>query len=114
MPSHFEPCGIGQMIAMRYGSLPLVRETGGLADTVENYDNGPAERGTGFVFGWQQPNAVLNTLRWAVEVFRERPDAWRRMQQRAMQRDFSWDSSASAYIEVYRKAIIRRRGAYTE
>jgi starch synthase len=114
MPSHFEPCGIGQMIAMRYGSLPLVRETGGLADTVENYDNGPAERGTGFVFGWQQPNAVLNTLRWAVDVFRERPDAWRRMQQRAMQRDFSWDSSASAYIEVYRKAIIRRRGAYTE
>lgn len=112
MPSHFEPCGIGQMIAMRYGSLPLVRETGGLADTVENYDNGPADRGTGFVFNWEQPNAVLNTLRWALDVFRHRPEAWRRMQQRAMQRDFSWDSSAAAYIDVYRKAIIKRRGAY--
>ncbi len=69
MPSHYEPCGIGQMIAMRYGALPLVRETGGLADTVENYDNGPAEHGTGFVFNWEEYDAVLHTLRWAIDTY---------------------------------------------
>ena len=101
MPSHFEPCGIGQMVAMRYGALPLVRETGGLADTVENYDNGPAEYGTGFVFKWEEPNAVLGTLRWALETYRTKRPAWKRMQLRAMETDFSWQSSAQKYIDVY-------------
>ncbi len=109
MPSHFEPCGIGQMIAMRYGALPLVRETGGLADTVVNYDNGPADVGTGFVFSWEEPQALLNTVRWAYQTFRNRQDAWQRMQQRAMQMDFSWDKSARAYITLYEKAIKKRR-----
>jgi starch synthase len=110
MPSHFEPCGIGQMLAMRYGSLPLVRETGGLADTVENYDSGPAQRGTGFVFSWEESEAVLGTLRWAVDTYRRRPDAWRRMQKRAMEIDFSWDKSARQYMEIYEKALARRKG----
>ena len=66
MPSHYEPCGVGQMLAMRYGALPLVRETGGLADTVENYDDGRADRGTGFRFQWETPDAVLGTLHWAL------------------------------------------------
>lgn len=110
MPSHFEPCGMGQMLAMRYGSLPLVRETGGLADTVENYDNGEGERGTGFVFQWEEPDAVLGTLQWALQTFRKRRTAWVRMQKRAMQKDFSWETSAKQYIEVYQKALDKQKG----
>jgi starch synthase len=101
MPSHFEPCGIGQMIAMRYGALPLVRETGGLADTVMNYDDGEADFGTGFVFNWEEPQAVVGTLDWALWTYRNRKNAWRRMQDRAMRVDFSWDKSAREYSRLY-------------
>jgi starch synthase len=104
MPSHFEPCGMGQMMAMRYGALPLVRETGGLADTVINYDNAAADAGTGFVFHWQQAQAVEGTLNWALDVYEERPQAWRRMQRRGMWSDFSWRKSANKYVEMYRQA----------
>jgi starch synthase len=103
MPSYYEPCGMGQMIAMRYGALPLVRETGGLADTVANYDNGAADIGTGFVFNWTEANALLSTLRWALDTYHHRPDAWRRMQERGMRMDFSWDKSARQYIELYER-----------
>ncbi|MBL8153004.1 MAG: glycogen synthase [Anaerolineae bacterium] len=113
MPSHFEPCGIGQMVAMRYGSLPVVRETGGLADTVQNYDNGAGDVGTGFVFQWEQPDAVLGTLRWAIDVYYTRKDVWRRMQRRAMQTEFSWEKSARAYADVYRRALEKHRGHMT-
>lgn len=101
MPSHFEPCGIGQMIAMRYGALPLVRETGGLADTVMNYDDGPADFGTGFVFNWEDPQALVGTLDWALWTYRNRKPAWQRMQERAMRVDFSWDKSAREYNSLY-------------
>lgn len=111
MPSHFEPCGTGQMLAMRYGALPLVRETGGLADTVQNYDNGNGDHGTGFVFDWAQPNALWYTLRWAMETFTNRQDAWRKMQRRAMQVDFSWKKSAQQYADLYKKAIAKKRGS---
>jgi starch synthase len=103
MPSIFEPCGIGQMLAMRYGALPLVRETGGLADTVTNYDNGLADTGTGFMFNWTEANALYNTLRWALDTFQNRQEAWQRMQTRAMLKDFSWDSSARQYINLYQR-----------
>jgi len=108
MPSHFEPCGTGQMLSMRYGALPLVRETGGLADTVENYDGDKAERGIGFVFRWEESEAVLNTLRWAYNTYKDKPEVWKRMQKRAMERDFSWDVSARQYIEMYNKAIAKK------
>lgn len=104
MPSHFEPCGMGQMMAMRYGALPLVRETGGLADTVSNYDDAGADAGTGFVFQWQEAQAVEGTLNWALDVYEARPEAWRRMQRRAMQSDFSWRKSAGEYLDMYRQA----------
>ena len=107
MPSHFEPCGMGQMMAMRYGALPLARETGGLADTVINYDNGDADIGTGFVFNWQEAQAVEGTLDWALDVYSSRPDAWRRMQERAMRTDFSWSKSAIEYIELYKRACAK-------
>ena len=109
MPSHFEPCGMGQMMAMRYGALPLVRETGGLADTVVNYDNGDAATGTGFVFHWQEPGAVEGTLDWALDVYANRPDAWRRMQERGMRADFSWTKSAADYIALYEGACAKAR-----
>lgn len=105
MPSHFEPCGMGQMMAMRYGALPLVRDTGGLADTVINYDNGDAEQGTGFVFQWQQASAVAGTLNWALNTYYNRQDAWERMQIRGMSTDFSWDKSAKEYMDMYQRAL---------
>ncbi len=104
MPSHFEPCGMGQMMAMRYGALPLVRETGGLADTVINYDAADADIGTGFVFQWQEAQAVEGTLNWALDVYERRPGAWRRMQRRGMKTDFSWRKSAGEYVEMYQQA----------
>ncbi|MBK8138824.1 MAG: glycogen synthase [Chloroflexi bacterium] len=107
MPSHFEPCGTSQMLAMHYGSLPVVRETGGLADTVQNYDNAAADYGTGFTFLWAQPYALYNTVRWAVETYHNRPEAWSRMMQRAMQVDFSWDVSARQYSDLYDEAKAR-------
>ena len=109
MPSRYEPCGTSQMLAMHYGSLPVVRETGGLADTVESYDDGPADRGTGFVFSWEEVSAVLNTLRWAISVYSERPQAFQRMQRRAMLVDFSWKKSAGAYVAMYEQALARHR-----
>ncbi|MEO1287583.1 MAG: glycogen/starch synthase [Chloroflexota bacterium] len=109
MPSHFEPCGIGQMVAMRYGALPLVRKTGGLADTVENYDDLDGDAGTGFVFEWETPDALLGTLRWAIDTYYNRPKAWRRIQRRAMQVDTSWTSSAKQYVDLFRKAKQKRK-----
>ena len=110
MPSHFEPCGMGQMMAMRYGALPLARETGGLADTVVNYDDGAGEAGTGFLFQWQESQAVEGTLNWALDVYEGRPDAWRRMQERGMRTDFSWAKSAAEYIGLYELAVDKARG----
>lgn len=111
MPSHFEPCGMGQMIAMRYGALPLVRETGGLADTVMNYDNADGKTGNGFVFSWETPDAVLGTMRWAIDTYRNRPHAWHALQTHAMSADFSWQKSATEYIYLYQRAIQKRKGA---
>ncbi len=109
MPSRYEPCGTSQMLAMRYGCLPIVRETGGLADTVENYDNGLADHGTGFAFLWEEPEAVLGTLRWAIDTYRNRSEAFRRMQRRAMQVDFSWKKSAGQYVQIYEHTLARHR-----
>ncbi len=109
MPSHYEPCGTSQMFSMRYGSLPLVRETGGLADTVDNYDDGAADQGTGFVFNWETPAALLGTMQWALRTYSERKPAWRRMQERAMRIDFSWNKGAREYIEHYEEAVARHQ-----
>jgi len=100
---------VGQLIAMRYGSLPVVRETGGLADTVTNYDGGKGERGTGFVFNWEQADELYNTLVWAIDTFQSRHDAWLKMQHRAMQADFSWKRSAAEYVRLYDDAVSRWR-----
>ena len=104
MPSRFEPCGLNQMYSLRYGTLPLVRSTGGLRDTVRNFD--PATGyGTGFTFDEYSPQALLSTLRWALSVYDENKPAWRRMQVAGMRQDFSWDASAREYAAVYERVL---------
>jgi starch synthase len=100
MPSRFEPCGLGQLIAMKYGSIPLVRKTGGLSDTVENLSP-EGKKGTGFVFENYRSEDLLFTIRRAVEAFHQ-PKIWKELVQRAMMKDFSWDTSAQRYLELYR------------
>lgn len=105
VPSRYEPCGLTQMFAQRYGALPVVRETGGLADTVENYDNGNADQGTGFSFLWEEADAVRNTLKWAIDTYKRRRAAFERMQERAMKLDWSWERPAREYIALYEGAL---------
>jgi len=101
MPSRYEPCGLGQMIAMRYGSLPVVHRTGGLADTVT--DAADAE-GTGFVHDELTPAALVEALERARAAIAD-PEALAALRRRAMARDFSWDASARQYVELYRKLL---------
>jgi starch synthase len=103
MPSRIEPCGLGQMIAMRYGCVPVVRTTGGLADTVLNYTT-RQRRGTGFTFTEYTPKACRRALNRALKVYRNKK-AWRGLQQRGMSADFSWSASAQEYIRLYQQAI---------
>jgi starch synthase len=103
MPSRFEPCGLGQMISMKYGTVPLVRRTGGLADTVENLSP-DGKKGTGFVFEEYRGRELLATLKRAVEAYAQ-PKLWADLVGRAMKEDFSWDASARKYLEVYGKIL---------
>lgn len=99
MPSRYEPCGLNQIISMRYGTLPIVRETGGLIDTVIPYDAATGE-GTGFGFRDYTVEALLGAVRAAGEVH-ARPEKLRALQRRAMAQDFSWERSARAYLDIY-------------
>jgi starch synthase len=110
MPSRFEPCGLNQMYSQRYGTLPIVRATGGLDDTVENYDPATGE-GTGFKLWDLNPETLLATVQWAVETYRSRRAHFRAMQSRAMRKHFGWDIAAERYEEIYRWAVLTRRGA---
>ena len=102
MPSRFEPCGLNQMYSLRYGTPPVVRATGGLFDTVQNFDEGSGS-GTGFTFEEYSAQALLSTLRWALQTYANRA-VWRRIQAAGMQEDFSWDASAREYAKVYERA----------
>jgi starch synthase len=102
MPSRFEPCGLNQMYSLRYGTVPVVRATGGLYDTVQNVDPHTGE-GTGFTFDEYAPAALLATLRRALATF-DRPDVWRRIQVAGMREDHSWTASARRYESVYELA----------
>ncbi|MBC7348330.1 MAG: glycosyltransferase, partial [Clostridia bacterium] len=108
MPSRFEPCGLGQLISMRYGTIPLVRATGGLEDTVVDYAVRP-EQATGFTFGPYEADALWQTIQRALRLWRQDPRAWRRLQVNAMRADFSWERSAAEYVNLYRLAIKKRR-----
>ena len=100
MPSKSEPCGLSQMIAMRYGTVPIVRETGGLKDSVRPYEAW-RDSGTGFTFASYHSGDMLFVIQQAVELYRDHPDAFRRLQLRAMAEDFSWNRSARQYLNIY-------------
>ena len=107
MPSRFEPCGLGQLIAMRYGTVPIVRGTGGLVDTVQ--EGPPGEPRTGFVFWPYDVDELLGAVRRALAAY-GRPDEWRRLMHNDMSVDSSWQRSAGRYAELYGRAITWQRG----
>jgi starch synthase len=107
MPSRFEPCGLNQMYSQRYGTLPIVRATGGLDDTVDNYDAATG-MGTGFKLWDLNVDALVATVQWAIQTYRERPGHFRTMQRRAMRKRFGWDVAAKRYAQVYAWALLAR------
>lgn len=106
MPSRFEPCGLGQMLAMRYGSVPIVRETGGLKDTVSNFNPRTTE-GNGFTFKKYDAMAMYTAIVRAVENY-QYEDIWKNLIQRGMNADFSWKNSAGKYVDLYWRALTNR------
>ena len=107
MPSLFEPCGLNQMYSLRYGTLPIVHATGGLEDTVENYNEDTGE-GTGFKFYDATSSALYNTIGWAVSVYYDHRDRFIEMQKRGMKIDNSWEKSAREYVKAYELAIFNK------
>jgi starch synthase len=110
MPSRYEPCGLNQMYSQKYGTVPIVRRTGGLADTVEQWDP-KARTGTGFLFGEFTPDALMDTIRFALACWKDRA-GWEVLQRNGMERDFSWERQGEEYVDLYRRlAPAERRGA---
>jgi starch synthase len=101
MPSRFEPCGLGQMISFRYGTLPIVRKTGGLADTVFDYDL-RTKQGNGFVFENYSQKDFLNAVKKAINVYKNKK-AWQELVLKVMGLDFSWNNSAKRYLQLYQR-----------
>jgi starch synthase len=106
MPSRYEPCGLNQMYSMRYGTVPLVRKVGGLADTVVDF-NEENQEGTGFVFEEYSPIALLETIKRAIRLF-GRKRTWYKIAKRGMRQDFSWENSARKYIRLYLDAFEKK------
>ena len=104
MPSRYEPCGLNQIYSEMYGTAPIVRRTGGLADTVEDFDG---TSGSGFIFNESTPDAVFSAVKRAVTVCRHDEKAFAAIQEAGMRKNFSWDKSAEAYLSAYRAALKR-------
>jgi starch synthase len=112
MPSRFEPCGLNQLYSLRYGTPPIVRNTGGLADSVVDA-NGPnlyQHTATGFVFERPSSRQLLRAIDRALNLF-SRKDVWKDLQLSGMKEDFSWGRSASAYVELYTQVLKRRQNS---
>ena len=108
MPSQFEPCGLSQMIAMLYGSVPIVRETGGLRDTVLSYNEFNGE-GNGFTFFNYNAHDMLHTIERAADYYRNHPDVWKMLQERGMKGDYSWGHSAVEYLKLYESLFTEKK-----
>ncbi|MCX6169582.1 MAG: glycogen synthase GlgA [Ignavibacteriales bacterium] len=109
MPSRFEPCGLGQIYALKYGTVPVVRRTGGLADTVQDWGESKVTgEGTGFSFYEYSLDALIHSVQRAVNDFSNKQN-WNRIQLNGMRKDFSWRKSAEKYVALYEKAVIKRR-----
>ena len=102
MPSRYEPCGLNQIYSLKYGTVPVLRYTGGLADTIENFDP-KKNTGSGFVFMHYDPLEFLEVVRWAIETYKNKK-VWEDLMKRGMEKDFSWRSAAEKYVEVFRLA----------
>ncbi|KAK4259296.1 hypothetical protein QN277_005641 [Acacia crassicarpa] len=113
IPSIFEPCGLTQMIAMRYGAIPIARKTGGLNDSVFDVDDDtiPSQFRNGFTFLNADEQGLNCALERAFNLYRNNPESWQKLVQKDMNIDFSWDSSAALYEELYSKAVARARAA---
>jgi len=109
MPSISEPCGLNQMYSLKYGTLPIVRSTGGLDDTVDQYDEATGA-GTGFKFWEPTAGAIYYTVGWAVSTYFDRRDHIQKMIQNAMAQDYSWEKSARQYVALYERALANKRG----
>ena len=108
MPSQFEPCGLSQMIAMRYGTVPIVRETGGLRDTVLSYNEANGD-GNGFTFFNYNAHDMLHTIERAIRYYKEEPETWHKLQKRGMEGDYSWTHSAGEYLKLYRRLFEEKK-----
>lgn len=104
MPSLFEPCGLSQLMSLRYGTIPIVRATGGLADTVEAY-NEFEQTGTGFSFNNYNAHDMMNVVRYAEHVYYDQKEEWNALVKRAMEKDFSWRASAEKYQQLYDEVL---------
>jgi starch synthase len=109
MPSKYEPCGLNQIYSLKYGTIPIVRATGGLEDTIVNY-NPAAGTGNGFKFSRYDSKEFLNQIKMAISFFSQ-PKHWKQIVQNAMTSDFSWQRSAEAYLQLYRKALRKREAS---
>jgi starch synthase len=102
MPSRYEPCGLNQMYSMRYGTIPVVRATGGLDDTVEDYAG--TGKGTGFKFDKYDGKELLKAIHRAIKVFQQ-PEEWKKLMRNGMAKDFSWEHSAKHYVNLYKELL---------
>ncbi len=108
MPSLFEPCGLNQIYSLRYGTLPIVRAVGGLDDTIENFDP-KSKSGNGFKFYQASGQALLNTIKWALDTYYNDKEAIEKLRENGMKKRFDWENSAKAYEDIYNLAIWRRK-----
>ncbi len=110
MPSHYEPCGLNQIYSLKYGTVPVVRKTGGLADTVHDWDgfyNNGEETGNGFSFNEYSGNSLLKTVKRAVDLF-DNKSIWKKIQLNGMNENFSWENSAKKYLDIYNVALQKK------
>jgi starch synthase len=108
VPSRFEPCGLNQLYSFRYGSVPVVRATGGLRETVKPFD-AKTLRGNGFVFSEYSPGALVTAVQRALRYY-NKPELWKRIVANGLKEDFSWERAARRYVRLYERSVEKKRG----